>query len=69
VIAHTIAQAAARVGRSVDTIREWIRDGHLTAVTHPIDGQRYVSEDHLVDVERDMRQRQQATRAVTDPPT
>lgn len=51
-IAHTIPQAAERVGRSADTIRQWIRDGHLIAVRNDIDGQRYVSDDQLLEVER-----------------
>lgn len=63
-IAHTIPQAAQRVGRSVDTIRTWIREGHLTAIRNHIDGQRYVSDDQLVDVERNMRQAQHATRRI-----
>lgn len=63
-IAHTLPQAAQRVGRSVDTIRTWIREGHLVAVRNDTDGQRYVSDDQLVDVERGMRQAQRATRRV-----
>lgn len=63
-IAHTIPQAAERVGRSVDTIRAWIRDGRLVAIRNDIDGQRYVSDDQLVEVERAMRQAQRATRRV-----
>lgn len=63
-IAHTIPQAAERVGRSVDTIRQWIRSGRLVAVLNPIDGQRYVSDEQLLDVERDMRRNQRATRRI-----
>lgn len=63
-IALTIPQAAARVGRRVDTIRQWIADGDLLAVRNPIDRQRYVREDQLLDVERARRARARANRTL-----
>ena len=63
-IALTIPQAAARVGRRPDTIRRWIADGDLLAVRNPIDGHRYVREDQLLDVERSRRAAQRATRTI-----
>ena len=63
-IALTIPQAAARVGRRPDTIRQWIADGDLLAIRNPIDGQRYVREDQLLDVERARRARANANRTL-----
>lgn len=62
----TIPQAAARVARKPDTIRQWISDGRLTAVKNPIDRQRYVREDQLLDVERACRAAARATRTVRE---
>lgn len=52
----TIAQAAARVGRHPETIRRWIRQGRLDAITHPLLEHRWVDEEQLLDVERAARQ-------------
>lgn len=46
----TIEQAAARVGRSPETIRRWIRQGRLTVIDI-----RDVPADGLPEVERDAR--------------
>ncbi len=54
-IAHTVEQAAARVFTTVDVIEQWIADGHLHAVRNPIDRQRYIEEDHLLEVDRALR--------------
>ena len=59
---YTIPQAAERVGRKVDTIRQWVRDGDVAAPRNPIDGQRYILEAQLLDVERDKRRAQRVTR-------
>lgn len=55
VIRLTVQQAAARVGRSEETIRRWIRQGRLEAITHPLLPHRWVSEDQLLQVEADSR--------------
>ncbi|WP_088312399.1 helix-turn-helix domain-containing protein [Kineosporia sp. R_H_3] len=60
----TIPQAAARVGRKVDTIRRWVAVGDLTAIRNPIDRQRYVREEQLLDVERARRAAARANRAI-----
>lgn len=54
-IAHTVAQAAARLFTSVATIEEWITAGHLHAIRNPVDGHRYIDGDHLLTVDRDVR--------------
>ena len=54
-IADTLDQAAQRVGTPVETLTSWAVSGHLVTVLHPVDGQRYVREDHLVAVERAQR--------------
>ena len=54
-IAYTIPQAAARIFRDETDVRAWIASGHLIAVRSPIDGQEYIEETHLVDVEHAMR--------------
>jgi transposase len=64
VIWLTIPQAAARVGRSPETIRRWIRLGRLTGLRNPIDHQVYVRETQLLDVERDARAAHLATLTV-----
>ncbi len=62
VIRHTVQQAAVRVGRSEETIRRWIRQGKLAAITHPLLPHRWVLEDDLLRVERDARAAQRRTR-------
>jgi predicted site-specific integrase-resolvase len=57
----TIEQAAARVGRSPETIRRWIRQGRLTVVDHPMLPHRWVDVDELLEVERVARQAKRAT--------
>lgn len=59
---YTLGQAAERVNRDPETVRRWVRTGLLAAVKNPIDGKRYVREDHLLDVERDARRAQRLTR-------
>jgi predicted site-specific integrase-resolvase len=58
----TVQQAAAHVGRSERTIQRWIRQGRLTAVTHPLLDHQWVDVDELLDAERTTRQTQYATR-------
>lgn len=54
-IAHTLAQAADRLGLPLDVIEGWVRAGHLIAIRNPIDNQLYVADQHLVDLERATR--------------
>jgi predicted site-specific integrase-resolvase len=60
-IGYTVPQAAERVGRDVQTIRRWIREGRLSSILG-VDGHRYVWENDLLDAERDARQAQRFTR-------
>lgn len=57
----TIEQAAARVGRSPETIRRWIRQGRLTVIEHPLLPSRWVDVDELLEVERQARRAKRAT--------
>lgn len=61
-ILHSIEQAAERVHRDPETIRRWIRQGSLTAITEPITGRRYVDEEALLAAERGARMHQRQTR-------
>ena len=61
-IYYTIDQAAQRVFRAPDTIRQWIRDGDLTARRNPLDGHRYVTEPELLRIEQEKRAKQRDTR-------
>lgn len=57
----TIEQAAARVGRHPETIRRWIRKGHLSVVDNPLLPNRWVDVDELLEVERQARRAKRAT--------
>lgn len=48
----TIAEAAANVGRSVRTIKQWIREGRLTAFEAQNPRQIVLVEKDVVEVER-----------------
>lgn len=61
---YTIPQAAARVRRKPDTIRKWIRQGWVTAIRNPIDGNRYIPEGPLLEAERRARLAAAETRRV-----
>lgn len=61
-IFYTIDQAAERVSRKPDTIRQWIRNGQLPVARNPIDGKRYVAETSLLIAERANRVAQRETR-------
>jgi hypothetical protein len=53
VIAHTLEQAAVRIDTPLATLEAWIAAGELRAVRNPIDGQTYIEEQHLLEVDRD----------------
>lgn len=62
---YTIPQAAERVHRDPETIRRWLREERLTFHRSDIDGQRYVTETELLQVEMHLRNRQRETRIST----
>ena len=43
----TVQEAAARLGVSASTLRNWDRDGKLKARRHPINGYRLYASDDL----------------------
>jgi len=44
----TVSEAAAFLGVSVSTLRNWDRSGKVKARRHPVNGYRLYDRDHLV---------------------